>query len=275
MPATPEALPAVAVAAEALMRPLRLAVRAPILVLHIGVGLLLAAMVRLDFTRRLRPEPLAQWWNARLTGILGLHLIVRGTPLKSGHLAVANHVSWLDIPVMCACMGTRFVSKSEVQHWPVAGWLANAAGTFYLRRGKGRCKPLLARLVPHLQGGGSVVIYPEGTTSEGEDLLPFHARLFAAAIEASVPVQPVALYYHRADDGEKLAPFVGDDDLLSHLLRVLKNRALTVELTFCEPIAPFGAQREDLARTAADRIREQLRAVDLGLAHQEHPVLAS
>jgi 1-acyl-sn-glycerol-3-phosphate acyltransferase len=252
LPVTPEvelqADADTAAAPESLAGTLRLVLRTPLLIVLLICGLLFAALVNADFTGRIRPEPLAQWWCRRLLSLLGLRLEVRGSTL--GHVIVANHVSWLDIPLICACVGTRFVSKSEVRHWPVAGWLANAAGTFYLRRGQGGSKPLLAKLIPHLQDGGSVVIFPEGTTTDGEQVLPFHARLFAAAIESATPVQAVALRYGRTDDGSAIAPFVGDDDLVSHLLRLLRNRGLDVELSFAPPLDPAGQSREQLAEAA-------------------------
>lgn len=221
-----------------------------------GIGLAFA--VRIEGGRRLPPEPLTTWWSRRLMRVLGIEMTVVGQPPASGHLLVANHVSWLDINVMGACASTRFISKAEVRRWPVAGTLAIGCGTFFLRRGKGGSKPLLEKLVPHLRAGGSVTLYPEGTTTAGEDVLPFHARLFAGAIESGLPVQPVALSYGRGDGGERLAPFVGDDTLVAHVVRLLGNRRMTVRVEFCEPVASKGRSREELATLSRDRIRAAL-----------------
>jgi 1-acyl-sn-glycerol-3-phosphate acyltransferase len=103
-----------------------------------------------------------------------------------------------------------------------------------------------------------VTLYPEGTTTIGEDVLPFHARLFGAAIDAGVPVQPVALRFGSGDGGARIAPFVGDDDLVSHVGRLLLNRRLTVTVTFCAPMASGGTTRESLANACRDRIRDAL-----------------
>ncbi|HEX4895247.1 MAG TPA: lysophospholipid acyltransferase family protein [Solimonas sp.] len=225
---------------------LRLWVRATALVVHLVWGLALALALRLDVSGRLMPEALAGAWSRRMLRIFGIRLRVQGAPLAGARLTVANHVSWLDIPLLSATQLTRFVAKSEIRDWPVAGTLAEAAGTLFIRRSRGGARPLLDRLVPHLQQTRhAVTLFPEGTTTDGSQVLPFHARLFAAAQEAGCPVQPVALRYGRAADGRNLAPFIGDDDLVSHILRLLREPALEATLIYCEALAP--APREQLA----------------------------
>jgi len=230
--------------------------RAILLIAHIGWGLILAAWLALGGARLSR-ERLAQRWHCRLLGIFGLRLRVEGTPLREPHITVANHVSWLDIPVLGALEPTRFVGKSEIRSWPIAGWLATAAGTFFLRRGKGGAAPLLDRLVPHLRANGSVVIFPEGTTTDGSEVLPFHARLFGAAIDAQRPVQPVTIQYGLADDGGNIAPFIGDDSLGAHILRLLQNPQLQVRVIYGPPIRPT-VSCDELAREAECFVRAAL-----------------
>lgn len=234
------------------------------LVLHLLNGLLLAAAVKLSLGR-LRPEPLAGRWSRRLLRILNVRVRVVGSAVPGARVSVANHVSWLDIPLIAAAEHTRFVAKSEIRDWPVAGWLANAGGTFYIRRGKGGARPLVERLVPHLADGGSVVLFPEGTTTDGADVLPFHARLFGAAIDAGAYVQPIALRYGAGRAGRTIAPFIGEDDLVSHILRLLREPELTADLRFCDPIRATGRERAELARSAEHAVR---RALDLPLPVQ-------
>lgn len=228
------------------------------LIAHVLWGLMQALALRLDFTGQLDSAALTQRWQRKLLPILGLRVRQRGQPVDGGRLIMANHVSWLDIPLIGACAPTRFVSKAEVRDWPVAGWLAEAAGTYYLRRGKHGARPLVDKLVPPLRAGVSVAIFPEGTTSVGQDVLGFHSRLFAAAIEARVPVQPVAVRYGTGDQGQSLAPFVGEDDLLSHLLRLLRNRSLDAEVIFAAPIDPANYDRAGLAEKARSSVRDAL-----------------
>ena len=233
---------------------LRASYRGLRVVLHVLVGVLLALIVALDLRGWLAPQKLGQWWSAVLLDIFNLRWQVHGAPAAGARLSVANHVSWLDIPLLAACEPTRFVSKSEVRHWPVAGWLAWAMGTFYIRRGKGGARPLLNQLTPHLAAGGNVVIFPEGTTTDGRSVLEFHPRLFAAAIDAQCLVQPIAIRYASA-----VAPFIGDDDLVSHILRVLREPELTAHISYCAPLPAAGCQRDELAQAARQVVCEALK----------------
>lgn len=225
------------------------------LLLHVVVGLGLASLINLDFTQRIDADDWSRRWLRRLMRIVGVKFVVHGQPISGGQVIVCNHVSWLDIPLVGAALTARFVAKSDIQHWPVAGWLARACGTFYIRRGTGGSKPLLDKLRPHLVGGGSVVIFPEGTTTRGHDVLPFHTRLFEAAVEAQCVVQPVALRYGLSKEGHDIAPFIDDDTLVAHIVRLLRSSGLTAELTYCEPLAPgLGYDRQILAQLAEDAI---------------------
>ncbi|MEK6806722.1 MAG: 1-acyl-sn-glycerol-3-phosphate acyltransferase [Pseudomonadota bacterium] len=220
-------------------------------VLHILIGIFLAIGILLTGgVKRWKVEGVMSWWSGVMLDIFNIQVRVVGTGIRGPRLLVANHVSWLDIILIGCVEPTRFVAKSEIQHWPIAGWLANAMGTFYIRRGKGGAKPLLEKVVPHLQAGGSFILYPEGTTTDGASVLPFHARLFQAAIEAQCPVQPLALRFSHGADGSNVAPFIGDDDLASHMLRLLKEPALIAEVTYCAPISLLGRDRDSLALAA-------------------------
>ncbi|HVT34200.1 MAG TPA: lysophospholipid acyltransferase family protein [Nevskiaceae bacterium] len=233
---------------------------------HLCVGLVLALALALDWRGRLKPEKFAHWWSSVLLDIFNIRLVVHGAPAAGARMTVANHVSWLDIPLIAACEPTRFVAKSEVQRWPIAGWLADAGGTFYIRRGKGGSKPLLHKLTPHLARGGNVTVFPEGTTTDGREVLEFHPRLFAAAIDAACAVQPVAIRYGLGARGANVAPFIGDDDLVSHILRLLREPELTAEVRYCAPLQAIDLQRDELAdaaRTAVCAALAQPAAVPL------------
>lgn len=233
--------------------------RALLLILLLLAGLALAGALLLDRRGRLPREQLAQWWNRRLLAILNVKLRVTGQPVNAPQLTVVNHVSWLDINIIGALLPTRFVSKSEVRDWPIAGSLADAYGTFYLHRGKGGSKPLLEKLVPHLRKGGSVTLFPEGTTTDGSSVRPFHPRLFAAAVDSGCRVQPVALCYAPGS----VAPFIGEDTLASHILRVLQEPAIHVDVMFCPALSTIEADRDELAHAAEYSIRRVVEAVSL------------
>lgn len=225
----------------------------------------MALAVGLSF-RRIRPEPLAQWWYRRLLGVLHITVHWQGNRDPDARLIVANHVSWLDIAVIGAQLPARFIAKHEVREWPVIGWLAQAAGAFFIRRGSGSSKALVERLQPHMQTGGSVVLFPEGTTTDGTTVRVFHARIFDAAVASQCPAQPVALHYGRAPDGSTVAPFVGDDDFFPHLLRIIATPSLSVQATLLPSVGSTAG------RAAMSRQARMAVLAALGLA--EEPVLA-
>jgi 1-acyl-sn-glycerol-3-phosphate acyltransferase len=241
------------------MTMLRFAARVLMLFVHLSVGLLMALVVSIDFFELLDRARLAGWWHRQLLAILGIRVRRHGRPVAAAHLSVANHISWLDIPVINAGEPVRFVAKSEIRSWPLAGWLATASGSFYLRRGKGDGPRLTERLTTYLRAGGNVALFPEGTTTPGVGVLRFHARMFGPAIDARCAVQPIALRYRKTADGRDIAPFVGDDDLLRHLLRVLREPGIDVDVTYCAPIQALGRERAELAAATQAAIEQALR----------------
>ena len=236
---------------------MRVTVKGLRVIAHLLVGLLLPILVALGGRGRFSRERLATWWHRGLLRILDIRLVVRGTRLAGTRVMVANHISWLDIPVVGACEPTRFVSKAEVGEWPVIGWLANACGTFYLRRGAGGTQQLIDAIDTHL-GHDSIVFFPEGTTTDGSLVLKFQPRLFAAAIQTRRPVQPIALRFSPAADGTVTAPYIGDDVLLDNIIRLLRHGGLTAELTYCAPIDPAGHDRASLAHAAHTAICREI-----------------
>ncbi len=223
------------------------------LIVHLCTGMLLVLLVMLY--PRVSREKLTRWWNSRLLTILRVRLRIVGEPGPGPRLIVCNHISWLDISVLASAELSRFVSKAEVGKWPIAGALANAAGTFYIRRGAGGTKQLIQAIAAHLRDGGSATVFPEGTTTAGGTMLKFQPRLFAAAIESGRPVQPIALRYGRAANGENIAAFIGEETLTHNLRRLLKERELTVELHYCDLVHPeAGQDRAAVAQAAQDAI---------------------
>src|SRR6185295_28294 len=139
------------------------------------------------------------WWNARLLRLLGIALHSSGTPRQGATLIVSNHVSWLDILVINAVHPVRFVSKAEVRHWPLLGWLVACAGTLFIERERRRdALRVVHQVAAALRAGEIVALFPEGTTSDGNGVLPFHANLLQAALSAHAPMQPIALRYSDA-----------------------------------------------------------------------------
>ena len=223
--------------------------RALRLVGHLGTGatisLYLVARTALGLRTPCLPA-VVSWWHRRLCRTLDLRIVVDGD-LTPGALLVANHVSWLDIPVLGAQAELAFLAKSEVRAWPLIGWMAAVAGTLFIDRGGNQAAELSARIGERLAAGVPVVIFPEGTTTDGRALARFHPRLLAAGQQAGVRVQPVALRYGAEPLPDPIAPFVGNDDLLSHLARLLAHPGLMVRVSFLPPVDAVGLDRRRLA----------------------------
>ena len=217
----------------------------------------LAALLRIAGPQRLRPAWGAGWWSRRALRLLGIRVRRQGQALNERRMLICNHVSWLDILVLAAAEEPHFVAKSDIAQWPLVGWLTSSVGTFYIRRGRGGSGPLLDQLVPWLQQGQeSFLVFPEGTTTNGRDVLPMHPRLFEAAIAAKVPVQPLALRYHPDARGQDIAPFIGDDTLFAHILRLLASPGLDVDLFYGQ--SQKDTQRDALAARSEAEVRRCL-----------------
>ncbi len=238
---------------------LRLARLAAVLLLGLALASVVAVAERLY---RHDPMPLRQrltrWFLARLSGALPFDVEVRGELPQGPHLWVGNHVSWTDIPLLGALTPLSFLSKAEVRDWPVAGWLANKAGTLFIRRGSGDSSQVNQQLAAHLQQERHLLIFPEGTTTDGTALRTFHGRLLSSAIDSGVPLQPVAIRYLRDGQPCPIAPWVGDDGMLDHLLRMLSSDIAEVEIRLLSPLSSQDSSRNQLARQAQEAIARAL-----------------
>jgi 1-acyl-sn-glycerol-3-phosphate acyltransferase len=228
---------------------------------HIVTGLL---TIRLVFPRLsvAQKEARIQAWAMALLARMSIQLVVTGKPPETGPmLLAANHISWLDIIVMHSARYCRFVSKADVQHWPLIGTLASGAGTLFIERESRRdAMRVVNHMAERLTAGDVLAIFPEGTTSNGLELLPFHANLFQAAIFSQMPVLPVALQFVDAASGSRsLAPcYIDDDTLLGSIWRTLTAPPLCAVVIFGEPQLAQDRDRRAWAvdvRSAVDDLR--------------------
>jgi len=235
---------------------IRLAWRLARIVVHLCEGLATCALV-FPLASSSRRARLTRGWSRRLLRLCRVDVEhVGGVPALEHALVVANHVSWLDIFVINALDPCRFVAKAEIRSWPVMGWLAAGAGTVFIARGNRReLRHVFKGLVEVLQQGERVALFPEGTTGLQGAVLPFHANLFEAAIDAGVPVQPYALSY--VDAGGALHPsieYVGDTSFVDSLLRILQGPPVTARLACLAPLESSGAHRRELALAAQEAV---------------------
>lgn len=207
-------------------------------------------------------------WSEGLLRDLGVRLEALGHPHPGAKLVVGNHVSWLDIISINAVMPARFVSKAEVADWPVVGRLVTAAGTLYLVRERRRdAMRVLGLMAQSLQNGDSIAVFPEGTTGPGGHIMPFHANLLQAAIDAPAPVQPVVIAYReRGHAVSPSAAYVGDTDLLQSLWMIATARELVVRVEFLDARTVAHADR----RTLCEHLHQDMSAA-LARAICENP----
>ena len=192
-------------------------------------------------------EARVQVWAAQLLRIWDIGLEVRGQPVLTGPaLMVCNHISWLDILVIHATRHCRFVSKSELRDWPLIGTLATGAGTLYIERESRKdALRMVKEMARALMAGDVLAVFPEGTTGDGFDMLPFHANLIQSAIDADAPVQPLALQFvdSKTNEISMAARFVGDDTLLGSIWRTLNAQGLKAVVQFGEIQSAEGRNR--------------------------------
>ena len=242
------------------MRTLRACWRLLRIVLHIFCGLWVAA-VQLPRLQPPAQSARVQHWALAFLAHAGIALEVRGTPPVGGPvLLVANHLSWLDIPVLHAARYCRFVSKADVKDWPLVGTLATAAGTLYIERSSPRdALRVVHRMRDALLGGEVLAVFPEGTTGDGRGMLPFHANLLQAAIAADAPVQPVGLRFaERASGRASHAPsYVGDETLLGSVWRTLSAPPLVAVVHYGAPARAEGRER----RAWSEQLRQRVDAL--------------
>ncbi|MGW4912294.1 lysophospholipid acyltransferase family protein [Streptomyces sp. NPDC004270] len=217
------------------------------------VALMLVAIMLLPLGGRIPSE-----WVRRFSRLVvraaGVRLRITGhAPDSGGVLLVANHISWMDIPLLAAVRPARMLAKKEIREWPVAGALVAGAGALFIDRDRLRALPdTVGRISGALREGAAVVAFPEGSTWCGRAQGRFRRAVFQAALDAGAPVQPVRLHYRlEAGEASTVPAYVGEDTLLASLWRVVSTRGLVAEVDI-RPLIPAGRHpdRRTLARAA-------------------------
>jgi 1-acyl-sn-glycerol-3-phosphate acyltransferase len=237
--------------------------RLVLLILHILHGIILAILYAQPDEEGRVPERfrgIAFRWHQRTLKILNLDARYFGASPNTTVLVVSNHISWLDIIVLAQAFPVDFLSKSEVRSWPFYGWLAARGGTLFIERGNQHgADHAIEQITNNLRHRDNVLIFPEGTTTDGNGLRKFHARLFAAAQRADTPIQPMALRYPGPGGKTHPAvPFIDNDGLLESLWKILGQKSIRVEVHYCPLIALDGKERRELAQEAHDCIQDTL-----------------
>ena len=228
-----------------------------------GVHGVLIVLLRFGTLPVAERQRYVQWWATKTLRLMGITLRLDGAPVAGAVLLVANHISWLDImAVHAVCPQARFVSKADVKSWPLMRHLVDAGGTLYLERERKRdALRVVHAMAEALTAGDTVAIFPEGTTSDGQALLPFHANLLQAAIATETPVQPVAIRFSDSTHAvSRAVEFVGATTLAQSQWRVARGDELVVRVALLPPRATALADRRGLAEQLRSDIAAALAA---------------
>jgi 1-acyl-sn-glycerol-3-phosphate acyltransferase len=195
-------------------------------------------------------KPFKRWYYRNVCRVLGLSVTLRGKPAPAPVLFVSNHISYFDILVLGSVLDACFVSRSDVRNWPLVGWSAGVQGTVFIERRRGEAKNHTDTIGERLAADDSLVVFAEGTSGDGNHVLPFKSTLFAVAERRPhgqpLTVQPVTLAYTKLDGvpmGRYLRPlfaWYGDMTLTMHVLRALSLGKVTVDIILHEPVTIDG-----------------------------------
>ncbi|MGH8157369.1 MAG: lysophospholipid acyltransferase family protein [Rhodanobacter sp.] len=258
-----------------LLRPLRYLWRVPLVLLHIVLGILLCSLI-LSWNQHVvmkgGKEPFAhrmiRWWSVLLLRIFGMRSVRIGQPLVDPVLFVANHTSWIDIEMLHSQRAACFVAKAEIADWPLVGWLAANGGTIFHRRGSNHSlSTVMQVMVERLHAGRSVAVFPEGGTGYNGVLKVFHARIFQAALDAGVAVQPVALRFARGGRRVIDAGFRENESFFDNIVRLLGEAPMDAEVHFLTPVPAAPDARRRMAEQARERIAAALEDAMPGDGH--------
>ncbi len=225
----------------------------------VGRGLLTLSRLPATTPSAHREAQIQQWACAVLEA-LGIQVRLQRV-IQLGQLLVANHVSWLDVIVLHSlCRRARFVAKADVLRWPLIGRLAQGAGTLFVPRDRPRMADrIVGEVTAVLGSGGTVMVFPEGTTSDGGGVLPFRSSLLQAAFAGNGAAQPLALRY--SEGTQPTSPsvrYLGDDSLIQSIWWLCRARAVVAKVTALPLRAASRADRKAFAAELRGDIEQAL-----------------
>lgn len=194
--------------------------------------------------------------------IIGIRVAPKGAlPSSAPRFVVANHVSWTDIIALASLYPFVFLAKAEVANWPVLGLLARLQGTIFVRRGaRAEIPRVNAALCETLRNGRDMVVFPEGTSSDGTQVLRFNPAHFDAvqSFTGEAVVAPVAIRYAKRDGAPVDVGWYGDMTFLPHLWALMKGGGVRCHIMFGDPVDARGKDRKSIAAETETQVRELL-----------------
>jgi 1-acyl-sn-glycerol-3-phosphate acyltransferase len=241
-------------------------IRATRFMVHVMVGLF-CVMVLFPLLNKKMCLALERWWSRGVVRLFRIQPTLKGEWPQGPCMLVLNHVSWLDIFVVNSHSPSIFIAKSEIASWPLAGTLVSRAGTIFIERGRRQAVHKVIKDAEHrMQAGRQVAVFPEGTTTEGHTLGTFHANMMQAAINAKLPIVPVALRYTDQTGQLNVEPaFVGDQTMAENVMILWKSRnRFTATLTPSPAVYNPDWTRHEYAQACKT-------AIELTLRDSENP----
>ena len=214
--------------------------------------------------------PLIEKWlpvlfHKMLLWLLSIEVVIVGETdqSKKSNLFISNHLSYLDIPILGSNFPLRFVAKSEVESWPIFGFLAKKGRSIFIRRNKTDSLIQKNKILDMLSSGEKIFIFPEGTTSDGNRVLEFKSSSFSSVENQNFIIQPIVIVYSNLNGipiNRWLRPMIawyGDMDLKPHLSKLIGLMSIKAKLIYLEPVnTQYFENRKDLSNHLEDRIRK-------------------
>ena len=210
-----------------------------------------------EFANPIESDIIRRWFK-KIVDCTGVKVLVEGEKPQKTCLIISNHISWLDIVIIGGIFETTFLSKSEVSKWPIIGSITRFADVIFIKRGtKDASENAIKSLNKCLKYGRNVTIFPEGTTSDGSEILKFKPRLLASVISDNIPIQCVSISYpDKNNETHKSVPFVRNDSLFLNVLKVLFSKNIKAKVTIGKIIYPNNMDRRSLGNVCYEEIKK-------------------
>ncbi len=226
------------------------------------MGILITASIW-SFSKRKTRLNLTRWWCRKLLQHLNVRIVTYGDlPDQdlSNSMFLANHISWTDIHALNSIIPLQFIAKSDINNWPIFGYLVRKSGTIFINRNSRKdTSRIVETTTNHLLAGGNVGFFPEGTTTDGRFIGHFKSSIVQAAINANAHIHPVAIRYPLPNGGvnTKVA-YAGETSLGESMMNILKQKSPIIELHYLPLIDSQQANRQTLTQTAFKAISTTL-----------------
>jgi 1-acyl-sn-glycerol-3-phosphate acyltransferase len=229
---------------------------------HTIIGLSIAALALPMMSKPLK-RSVIKWWCGGLMRAFGIQVTTFGDlpPYGTrGVMFIANHISWSDIHALNSLIPLRFIAKSDIKSWPVLGYLVEKADTLFIERGKRQEAGRIVEIISaSLMSGDNLCFFPEGTTTDGTQILPFKSSALEAAISANTRIWPVAIKYVNTDGSiNTQMAYAGNTSMAESMSAIVEQKLALVELHFLAPLDAANYDRRALTQLAYDMISAKL-----------------